>query len=206
MLARQEDFLRQKSGIEEEFDKYNREHGTRHICIFLPKFHPELNFIERIWGRSKYHIRRHCDQTFAALDKNLTESLQLPNLTIDLIRRYARTVYAYLHAYEKKLDLVQAHAFIKRHRSHRFYGRKMDASLHRLYYPFDEPYEEVEADVREELLEIQDPEGDAAVEPDTPEVDVTLASDDEGEDGGSSVGSLYYTSDEAEDSEGEEKQ
>ena len=45
---RQQDFLSQKTVIEEVFDKYNAEHGTKHRCIFLPKFHPELNYIERI--------------------------------------------------------------------------------------------------------------------------------------------------------------
>ena len=48
VLKRQQDFLSQKTGIEEVFDKYNAEHGTKHRCIFLPKFHPELNYIERV--------------------------------------------------------------------------------------------------------------------------------------------------------------
>ena len=28
-----------------------------HFCIFLPKFHPELNFIERYWSRAKWYAR-----------------------------------------------------------------------------------------------------------------------------------------------------
>ena len=32
-----------------------------HLCIFLPKYHPELNFIERYWSRVKWHARRYSD-------------------------------------------------------------------------------------------------------------------------------------------------
>ncbi|CAM9343068.1 unnamed protein product, partial [Ectocarpus sp. 13 AM-2016] len=31
-----------------------------HVCIFLPKHHPELNAIERYWGYVKHVLRRHC--------------------------------------------------------------------------------------------------------------------------------------------------
>ena len=34
-----------------------------HYCIFLPKYHPELNFIERYWSRVKWYARQKCDQT-----------------------------------------------------------------------------------------------------------------------------------------------
>jgi hypothetical protein len=57
VLGRQKDFLKQKSGIEEPYDAYNLEHGTQHRCLFLPKFHPELNYIESYWGRMKYYVR-----------------------------------------------------------------------------------------------------------------------------------------------------
>ena len=29
-----------------------------HHCIFLPKYHPELNFIERYWSRVKWYARQ----------------------------------------------------------------------------------------------------------------------------------------------------
>ena len=39
----------------------------KHNCIFLQKFHPELNPIERVWGKAKIHSRHHCDYTFVSL-------------------------------------------------------------------------------------------------------------------------------------------
>lgn len=44
-LADQYDFKNQASAIEEFFQKYNMMNDTQHVCMFLPKFHPELNFI-----------------------------------------------------------------------------------------------------------------------------------------------------------------
>ena len=69
VLASQEDFASQSSGLEEEYDKFNKEHKTSYYCIFLPKFHPELNPIERVWSRVKWHIRRLADGTLSTLDK-----------------------------------------------------------------------------------------------------------------------------------------
>jgi hypothetical protein len=49
-LASQFDFIAQKSGVVEVFEKWNEVNNTDYQCIFLPKFHPELNFIERCWS------------------------------------------------------------------------------------------------------------------------------------------------------------
>jgi hypothetical protein len=47
ILEHQPDFLMQKSLVQEVIE----ERG--HLCIFLPKFHCELNFIEFFWGAVK---------------------------------------------------------------------------------------------------------------------------------------------------------
>ena len=39
----------------------------RNICLFLPKFHCELNWIERYWGAANKYARNHCSYTLAGL-------------------------------------------------------------------------------------------------------------------------------------------
>ena len=36
-------------------------------CLFPPKFHCELNPIERVWCRAKLYARNQCDYTFQHL-------------------------------------------------------------------------------------------------------------------------------------------
>src|SRR6266542_6726992 len=47
IISLESDFLAQKETIEELITK------AGHKCIFYPKFHCKLNFIERYWGVSK---------------------------------------------------------------------------------------------------------------------------------------------------------
>ena len=44
LMSLELDFLNQKGAIAETIEK------AGHKCIFYPKFHCELNFIERYWG------------------------------------------------------------------------------------------------------------------------------------------------------------
>ncbi|CAK5275047.1 unnamed protein product [Mycena citricolor] len=47
-----------------------------HLCLLLPKFHCELNFIEYFWGAVKKYLRNNCDYTFNTLKTNMP--LRLP--------------------------------------------------------------------------------------------------------------------------------
>ena len=143
VLKRQQDFLSQKTGIEEVFDKYNAEHGTKHRCIFLPKFHPELNYIERVWGRMKYFIRQYCDNTFETLKNNMKLGLEPNNLPLPILRRLARGTIAYLIAYKNEHDIVSAEAWVRQQRKHRSYSDRMDQELENLYFPNGHPDTEV---------------------------------------------------------------
>ena len=68
-LSKQDDFRSQKSGLEEIYENHNKIHGTSqsHQCKFLPKFHPELNPIERVWSRLKWYLRKYNDGKLATL-------------------------------------------------------------------------------------------------------------------------------------------
>lgn len=65
ILERQDDFQQQKSLVWETIKM------AGHLCIFLPKFHCELNYIEFFWGAVKKYLRDNCDYTFDALKRNL---------------------------------------------------------------------------------------------------------------------------------------
>ena len=51
LMAAQKDFREQKGRLEEELNAVN------HLTIFYPKFHCELNFIERFWCSPKWYAR-----------------------------------------------------------------------------------------------------------------------------------------------------
>jgi transposase len=45
-----------------------------HIAIFLPKFHPELNPIERVWAQLKRYTKGHCKYSIQSLRKNIPDA------------------------------------------------------------------------------------------------------------------------------------
>ena len=63
-------------------------HNRQHCCIMLPKFHCELNSIERCWGQSKRYTRVYTNYTFPNLRKNIP--LALDTVTIENIKKYFR--------------------------------------------------------------------------------------------------------------------
>jgi hypothetical protein len=108
----------------------------RHLCLFLPKFHCELNAIERYWGKTKKYTRRHCTYSLpglrSALPVALSQSLSdlpdesrgakdLPVSPLLKMRRWFRIAWQYLGEYRKGsecADIVRAMAQLrsKRHR------------------------------------------------------------------------------------------
>lgn len=134
-LQKQPDFAEQKSGLEEIYTNFNLKYHTYYICIFLPKFHPELNPIERIWGRMKWHIRRFSDGKLSTLIRLMKEGLAEGIMPLTMIRRFIRLSYAYLIGYERGLDVLQTQTWLKKQRKHRSYSEKIDAALSALYFP-----------------------------------------------------------------------
>ena len=55
VLRSHADFKNEKTALE----SLVQEKGQR--AIYLPKFHCELNPIERVWGEAKRFTRSHCD-------------------------------------------------------------------------------------------------------------------------------------------------
>jgi hypothetical protein len=69
ILELQPNFCEQKSLVQETIE------AAGHLCLFLLKFHCELNFIEFFWGMVKKYLCENCDYTFDMLKKNLPNAL-----------------------------------------------------------------------------------------------------------------------------------
>ena len=98
LLSEQSDFKEQQNAIQELIAS----RGSH--CILLPKFRPELNFIERYWSRVKWYARQHSDGPKARADEALGDK----GCDLALIRRYARTSWRWVDAYRSGLGGVLA--------------------------------------------------------------------------------------------------
>ena len=47
---------------------------------FIPKFHCELNPIERVWAQSKKYTRANCDYSFKGLEETIEPALESVSL------------------------------------------------------------------------------------------------------------------------------
>ena len=85
------DFKNEKTKIEHFLN------GKGYGCVFLPKFHCELNPIEQCWGQAKRYTRSHCNYTIGGLRKNVPQGLDC--VTVDNIRNYFRKSKHYIFGY-----------------------------------------------------------------------------------------------------------
>ena len=69
ILPLQPYFLEQRSRVQEVIGE------AGHLCIFPPKFHCELNFIEYFWGPVEKYIQDNCDYTFETWKQNIKPAM-----------------------------------------------------------------------------------------------------------------------------------
>ncbi|CAG8653158.1 9157_t:CDS:1, partial [Paraglomus occultum] len=91
IVSLQPDFLSQKSALEEVILE------AGHKCIFYPKFHCELNYIERYWGAAKRYARENCDYSWSGLQRVVPTALE--SVDTITIRRFARKAWRYMDLY-----------------------------------------------------------------------------------------------------------
>ena len=63
----------------------------------FPKFHCELNPIERCWSQSKRYTRAYCNCSITGLRKNIPRALD--SINIDNITNYYGRVRHYMYGY-----------------------------------------------------------------------------------------------------------
>ena len=91
LLSHHEDFRTEKTQVEH----YVESRGL--LCFFLPKFHCELNPIERVWGQSKKYSRAYTNFTLQKLRLVIEPALE--SVSVEIIRKYFRKIRDYERAY-----------------------------------------------------------------------------------------------------------
>ena len=113
IVSLQPDFVEQITRIEE----YINERG--HICIFLPKFHCELNWIEMFWGAVKRILRERCQYSFAGLKRNLPLVLAEVANDRELLWNFQTHVFKYIQAYHEGARGNLVIFAVKKYKGHR---------------------------------------------------------------------------------------
>ncbi|EJD54935.1 hypothetical protein AURDEDRAFT_155172 [Auricularia subglabra TFB-10046 SS5] len=106
-LAAQTDFLEEKPLLQQTLE------AEGNICLFLPKFHCELNPIELYWGWSKFSESR-IFPTARKLVPEILDSCDVPS-----IRRFFRKTWRYLDGYRRGLSGKELEAAVKKYKAHR---------------------------------------------------------------------------------------
>jgi hypothetical protein len=110
ILSLQPDFKAQKSLVQEVIE------AAGHLCILLPKFHCEFNFIEFFWGAVKRYLCNHCDYTFNTLKENLPKALAL--VECKTIRLWEHRMIRWMDAYRSGMGAKDAQMNVKKFSSH----------------------------------------------------------------------------------------
>jgi hypothetical protein len=116
VLESQPDFQEQKSLVQETIE------SAGHLCIFLPKFHCELNFIEFYWGAVKRYLRENCDYTFNTLKTNLPIAMR--SVQLDTIRWWEHRMQRWMKAYRDGLGTSDAQLQVKQFSSRKYQSHR----------------------------------------------------------------------------------
>ena len=96
ILRKHPDFRDEKSRVE----RFLLE--RKHIPYMLPKFHPELNLIERVWAQAKRYAGVYCKYTLPALRSTINPALD--SVPLVSIQKHFQKVRHYMFAYLEGAD------------------------------------------------------------------------------------------------------
>lgn len=111
ILQGHQDFREQKSLIATTIE------ARGHKCVFLPKFHCELNPIEMFWGFAKGRYRQVKKSSFAMAQEEAVKALD--SCTQDTMRRFCNRTFRFLDAYDRGLSAKAAAWCVKKQKGHR---------------------------------------------------------------------------------------
>ena len=96
LLQSQRDFQDQRGWLQEEVE------AAGHSVIFYPKFHCEINFIERFWCAAKLYARENCEYTIDGLRRTIPAAFQsISSATICRFYKHcSRIIDAYNNGYK----------------------------------------------------------------------------------------------------------
>eukprot|EP00733_Pompholyxophrys_punicea_P001538 Pompholyxophrys_punicea_v1_NODE_802_length_1271_cov_14.558824.p2 type:complete len:131 gc:universal NODE_802_length_1271_cov_14.558824:540-932(+) len=111
ILAQCEDFKNEKPVVAKIAEKVG------HRVVYLPKFHCELNPIERVWCYAKRLARQRCDYTYQSLKTNVEACLD--EVSLQCMRRFCRSCRDYGRAYMDGASSTTVEEKRKIYKSHR---------------------------------------------------------------------------------------
>lgn len=91
ILGSHPDFKNEKSRIERLLMLFG------HIAYFLPKYHCELNPIERVWAQAKRYSKAYCNYSIVLLHKTVVPALE--SVPLESIQKHFMKVRHYMFAY-----------------------------------------------------------------------------------------------------------
>ena len=106
ILLLQPDFQEQKYLVQETIE------AVGHLCIFPPKFHCELNFIEFSWGAVKEYLWEHCDYTYDGLRVNIPKALA--SVQLSTIQKWGHCMIQWMEAYKEGKGAKEAQIQVKK--------------------------------------------------------------------------------------------
>ena len=110
-LGEFEDFSTQTTILEELV------HSKGHICLYLPKYHCELNPIERNWCHAKKVARQYVNGSVVRLREVVPPSLE--SVSVEMMNKFFRTCHDYEMAYRSGCSGKDVEKKVKVYKSHR---------------------------------------------------------------------------------------